>query len=188
MNINKLLRKKEGFTLIELMIVVAIIGILAAIAIPAFVRYVKRSKTSEAGSNLKALFTGASSYFDSEIWPRGVVTGGSITASTYCTTASTDFSTSQAPGPNKYAYQWGAENGAFGQLSFAPADPLYYQYRVQSIGSCNVPASTAGVYTFSAIGNLDGDGTSSLIEISVATNDQNSLVRGGGIYMNNELE
>jgi prepilin-type N-terminal cleavage/methylation domain-containing protein len=37
-----------GFTLVELMIVVVILGILAAVAIPAFSRYIKRSKTTEA--------------------------------------------------------------------------------------------------------------------------------------------
>jgi len=51
-------RLKKGFTLVELMIVVAIIGILAAIAIPNFVRFQARSKQSEAKTNLKAIFTG----------------------------------------------------------------------------------------------------------------------------------
>jgi len=55
--------KKRGFTLIELMIVVAIIGILAAIAIPNFIRFQARSKQSEAKSNLKALFTAERSYY-----------------------------------------------------------------------------------------------------------------------------
>ena len=58
----KLRKKIKGFTLIELMIVVAIIGILAAIAIPNFLRYQAKSKQSEAKANLGAIFTSEVSY------------------------------------------------------------------------------------------------------------------------------
>jgi prepilin-type N-terminal cleavage/methylation domain-containing protein len=51
-------RRNRGFTLIELMIVVAIIGILAAIAIPNFIRFQARARQSESNTNLKSLFTG----------------------------------------------------------------------------------------------------------------------------------
>ena len=57
------LRSKKGFTLIELMIVVAIIGILAAIAIPNFLRFQAKSKQSEAKTNLGGIFTAETSYF-----------------------------------------------------------------------------------------------------------------------------
>jgi type IV pilus assembly protein PilA len=54
--------KKNAFTLIELMIVVAIIGILAAIAVPNFIKFQCRAKQSEAKSNLGALYTQEESY------------------------------------------------------------------------------------------------------------------------------
>ena len=58
----KSFRKQEGFTLIELMIVVAIIGILAAIAIPNFLQYQMKSKQSEAKVNLNAIKTSEISF------------------------------------------------------------------------------------------------------------------------------
>jgi type IV pilus assembly protein PilA len=55
-------RGQKGFTLIELMIVVAIIGILAAIAIPNFLKYQCKSRQAEAKANLGAIFTSEEAY------------------------------------------------------------------------------------------------------------------------------
>ncbi len=56
-------RGQKGFTLIELMIVIAIIGILAAIAIPQFAAYRKRAQDSAAKSALKNLATAQENYY-----------------------------------------------------------------------------------------------------------------------------
>lgn len=57
------IRNRRGFSLTELMIVVAIIGILAVIAIPNFLKYQARAKQSEAKNNLVAIHTSELAYF-----------------------------------------------------------------------------------------------------------------------------
>lgn len=60
---NPLVRHQRGFSLTELMIVVAIIGILAVLAIPNFLRYQARAKQTEAKNNLVAIHTAEMAYF-----------------------------------------------------------------------------------------------------------------------------
>ena len=82
------MKKQQGFTLIELMIVVAIIGILAAIAIPAYQDYLGRSQASEAPALLGGLKAPIAEYYSINGTPptmaqlgSSVVTSGDYVAS-----------------------------------------------------------------------------------------------------------
>jgi type IV pilus assembly protein PilA len=146
--------REEGFTLIELMIVVAIIGILAAVAIPAFMEYMKKSKSSEAslnlnkiGKNLKTEFQSVSSFPTTdgaklpadEAGPGNNCCGGKG--------GGTSVNNKCAPLPGAFD-----DNAGWQELEFKVAEPSQYQYSYKG---------GATLATAWAIGDLDCDKTSS---------------------------
>jgi prepilin-type N-terminal cleavage/methylation domain-containing protein len=174
---------RSAFTLIELMITVAIIGILAATAIPAFMGYTRRAKASEATGNLKAIFTGAASYYLAERSSAGI---GASSAG-HCTVSATGLLPA-APGGVKQQANFSAVP-SFSEIGFSVADFIYYGYAIDSAGaSCGGVADRNNVYTFYAEGDLDADGTRSRFELASGTDPENQLYHAPGFYVLNETE
>ena len=176
---RKLMNKKQsGFTLIELMIVVAILGILAAIAIPAFVTYVRRAKTVEATENLSKLFDAVSSYYSRE------TVGSGVTAAmqTHCYIGAIDNGIT----PNAQKQQ-GTYTGGWQTIGFQ-LPPGYYRFQVTGTAGCSTAANNTDLGKLQAVGNLDGDGTSSTFEYAVGSSTENELYHATGFYIVNETE
>jgi Tfp pilus assembly protein PilE len=95
------------------MIVVAILGILAAIAIPAFVTYVRRAKSAEATDQVKKMFNAASVYYD-----KAHVASSTMDASAreHCTVATQ----SDNKTPNDQKQPGSYDTGSFGKQGLGP--------------------------------------------------------------------
>jgi type IV pilus assembly protein PilA len=182
---RKLMNKKSGFTLIELMIVVAILGILAAIAIPAFVTYIRRAKTVEATENVSKMFDAAASYYAKERVAPGITASSQI----HCTVADDD--DGKDPGTDKIAGSYEVVGEGFNKtngIGFS-VGPAYYRYELDSTpgDACN-NGTSADLYALRALGDLDGDNVSSTFQLSAGTSADNELYHARGFYIHNETE
>ena len=133
---KKFHNRKGGFTLIELMIVVAIIGILAAIAIPNFLRFQLKAKSSEGKTNLAAIRTAEESYY-SEF---GVYVSALASPATVDNNIKKAFDNSAN----------GADAG-FDRLGWRPEGYVFFNYVVKANGSFSQ-------FTATAQADIDDDG------------------------------
>ncbi|MBS1261364.1 MAG: Type II secretion system protein G [Calditrichaeota bacterium] len=66
-------KNRKGFTLIEILIVVVIVAILAAISVPIYLEYVKGARAADAQSQIGAIYNAAKMYYqDNDLWPNSI--------------------------------------------------------------------------------------------------------------------
>jgi len=160
---------KQGFTLVELMIVVAIIGVLAALAIYGVSRYFANAKTAEAKNTIGAISRAASAAFEREIATAEILApgaGGSQSSHALCKSTGYPIPATVPVGnkinPDPANYSQDAQDEGWTCMRFSLDQPIIYQYNYRQ-GSGYVVAAApdpgANGFEASATGDLDADGT-----------------------------
>jgi type IV pilus assembly protein PilA len=165
--VQKLKNLKRGFTLVELMIVVAIVGILAALAVYGVSKYVKNAKTAEARDALGRMAKDAVSAYNKESMSiTTVLTAGQTSNVVHQLCSAATPVPATVPAAAKYQSAPGDWSGGWDCLHFSMNEPQYYQYEY----------TNASATTFACIarGNLDGDSTASTFTIAGAADATSS--------------
>jgi len=196
--LSKFRNNKKGFTLIELMIVVAILAILSVVAVPAFIKYMRKAKTAEAVDMLDKIYKGAVDYFTT---PRVLPNSAGQT-----------FADCQFPESHTAAYPLGAasccafaaadsrcpadpaawDNATWSALKFEIADEHYFQYKFDESG-----ADSTAQFTAHAEADLDCDtnestfqryGKGEVVNMGTKIGGECRVSQGAALYTYNEVE
>lgn len=155
--------REKAFTMVEIMIVVVILGVLAAVAVPAFIKYIQKAKTAEAYDKLSLLYRGSVTYIvnSNEDVQRGV-TGSGVALNFPPDVGPTPAAGSCCAFPGNQCLttisDW--DNESWTDLSFQITDPHRYWYTYVSGATGGVGA----IFTARANGDLDCDATHSTFE------------------------
>ena len=161
-------------------------GVFSAVAVPAFMKYSKRSKTTEAHLNLNKICEGANAFMQKDqYYPKDHVKEGfpvPLEEKTFPLAQKPVFSHKKVPSGTSELADADFNLMVWQDLSFMIAEPTYYQYEYKSEGS-----GSKATYTVTARGDMDGDGIfSEFVRSGNVTNDGEPY--SGGVIVTRELE
>jgi len=143
----------SGFTLVEVLIVVALIGVLSTVAVPGYLSYQARSRRAEAFMNLQAVARSQVSYFAAKGFYHG--TGLSYP----------DPTPYGGLGANKMTWD-AASNTAFAELGWQPEGRVLYSYETNTPSVAGSGCTCNECFTATAFGDVDGNGLVSALMYS----------------------